>query len=91
MLDTLKLRLRITNNAYDDEITELIDEAKERMILHGVDPLKINVDDMNVKSAIINYVKANFGLDNQDSPKYMNSFMECVKILTLTTYQNGAV
>lgn len=89
MLDKIKLRLRISNNKYDTEILDLINEAKETLKSHGVLSTKISESDPNISAAIILYCKANFGLNNTDSEKYMNSFKDKVALITLDSNYVG--
>lgn len=58
-LDKARLALRITTDAYDDEISELIEAAKGDLQIAGV----ILPDDMYgvVNTAINTYVKMRFG------------------------------
>lgn len=56
MLAEVKLALRITTNAYDSEISALIDSAKADLGIVG-----ITEDDDLVKQAIKTYVRMNFG------------------------------
>jgi uncharacterized phage protein (predicted DNA packaging) len=77
MLADMKKALRINNTAYDEEIQDLIDEARQDLILAGLSETvvnnKTNVDPL-IKRAIRTYVKANFGWDNPDTTKLQNSY-----------------
>lgn len=57
MLAAAKLALRLTTTAYDDEIGRLIDSAYLDMAVAGVP----EAEDALVKTAVITYVRANFG------------------------------
>lgn len=60
MLNKVKTALRITTNAYDDELTDLIESAKLDLGIAGVEvPAPI---DALVTKAIITYCKMSFGL-----------------------------
>lgn len=95
MLEDVKTILRISNNAYDTEIEDLIEAAKIDLKLSGVnvdktvtetynpepteenpepDPVEIQVIDPLIKRAIIVYVKANFGWNNPDAERLLQSF-----------------
>lgn len=87
MLEDVKAILRISNNAYDAEINDLIEAAKIDLKLSGVnvnktvtqtytpEPTKENPEpDPLIKRAIIVYVKANFGWNNPDAEKLQQSF-----------------
>jgi uncharacterized phage protein (predicted DNA packaging) len=76
MLSDIKLSLRITNSAYDLEITDLIEEARHDLMLSGVSSLKANDElDPMIKRAIKTYCKANFGFDNPDSERLNNAYL----------------
>ena len=72
MLEEIKKYLRISNTAYDAEITDLIEAAKADLRLSGV----INIDETDalIKRAVSTYVKANFGWNNPDVDKLQNSY-----------------
>jgi len=84
LLDDIKQTLRITTTLLDAEIEDLIDSAKADLILSGVLENKLLDSDMLIKRAIILYCKANFGLDNKDSEKYMTSYISLKTHLTLS-------
>ena len=72
MLEKIKLSLRIKNDKFDTEITDLINSCKLDLGLSGVK--KIDDTDPLIQQAIKIYCKANFGLDNKDSEKYQESY-----------------
>ncbi len=72
MLEKVKLSLRIKSDAFNTEISEMIEAAKLDLSISGVK--KINEDDPLIQQAIKTYCKANFGLDNKDSEKYQKSY-----------------
>lgn len=59
MLDSVKVALRVTTDAFDTEIQDLIDAAKLDMGLAGV--TNTEVTDPLVKKAIITFCRVNFG------------------------------
>lgn len=71
-LDEVKLALRITNAAYNSEITRLIDAAKIDLKTGGVEVI-VDTDQLTL-SAIVLYAKANFGMTNPDMDKYQKSY-----------------
>lgn len=83
ILDDVKTILRISNVAYDTEITDLINAAKADLALSGV--LDTTDTDPLIKRAIITYVKANFGWNNPDSVKLQNSYDMLKGHLSLST------
>ena len=72
MLEKVKMALRITTDAYDDELEELIDAAQLDMGIAGVIPEEI---DPIVSRAIITYCKMSFGLP-EDYDKLKASYDE---------------
>lgn len=60
VLDKVKMALRISTNAYNDELTDLIEAAKQDMGIAGVE-VPANIDEI-VQRAIITYCKMSFGL-----------------------------
>ena len=86
LLDDVKLALRISNNAFDSEINDLIAAAKADLQLSGVDPTKAADDnDPLIKRAVITYVKANFGFDNPDAERLQRAYDMLKAHLTLST------
>lgn len=85
MLDSVKQALRVSNNAYDDEILDLIDAGKSDLRLAGIffeegaeetDPL--------IKRAVKVYAKANFGYDNTEADRFQDSFVMLKQHLALS-------
>ena len=74
MIEDIKRALRISTNYFDVDIQDLIEAARADLILSGVLATKAVDGDMLIKRAIILYCKSNFGLDNKDSEKYMQSY-----------------
>ncbi len=72
MLEKVKLSLRIKSDAFNTEISEMIEAAKLDLSISGIK--KIDEDDPLIQQAIKTYCKANFGLDNKDSEKYQKSY-----------------
>ncbi|MBT2722311.1 head-tail connector protein [Bacillus sp. ISL-46] len=72
MLDKIRKSLRITHNALDDEIQDLIDGAILDLQLSGVK--KTDSDDPLIIRAVTTYCKANFGFDNPDSEKLNQAY-----------------
>ena len=72
MIEIVKLALRIKNSVLDLEIGDLIESAKVDLKISGV--RRVNEDDPLIQQAIKTYCKANFGLDNKDSEKYLKYY-----------------
>lgn len=89
MLEDTKISLRITNTAFDVEISDLIDAAKSDLILSGVTTTKANsTTDSLIKRAILIYVKANFGWANPDAEKLQISYNLLKMHLTMSVEYN---
>jgi len=76
-LAAMRAYLRITHNSLDGEITDLIAAARDDLVLGGVLRSRAeNEDDALVKRAVGLYVKAEFGLDNEDADRYREAYRE---------------
>ena len=58
LLDTCKMALRVTTDAYDTEIQEYIDSAKLDLGIAGVESA---IDNSLINRAVITFVRLNFG------------------------------
>lgn len=65
MLDRVKLSLRLKTNAFDDELTSLIESAKLDLKIAGI--FNVSEDDAQIRTAIITYCKLNWGTPYEDS------------------------
>ena len=72
MLDKVKLALRITTDAFDTELTDLIEAAKQDLGIAGV---VLSEADAVVTRAIITYCKMSFGLP-EDYDRLKRSYDE---------------
>lgn len=73
MLEKVKMALRIKTDAYDDELTDLIESAKLDLGIAGVTvPSEL---DAIVTTAVITYCKMSFGLP-EDYDKLKRSYDE---------------
>lgn len=84
ILDDIKLSLRITNTAYNAEITDLINAAKGDLGLSGVLNSALDTDAM-IKRAITLYCKANFGFSNADADRQMMAYESLKNHLSLSS------
>lgn len=90
ILNDAKIALRVNNTAFDAEIQDLIDAARQDLILAGIIPSKANDDtDPLIKRAIITYCKANFGYDNPDADRLQKSYDMLKMHLTLAEDYNS--
>ena len=84
MLDAVKIALRITHNALDNEILDLIESGRYDLKLSGVSGFKSNDDtDPLIKRAIIMYAKANFIADAKEAERFQLSYNMLKNHLTL--------
>lgn len=86
MLEKVKLALRVSNSAFDDEITSLIEAAKIDLQNGGV--LRTDPADALVERAIVLYAKANYGMANPDSVKYDEAYHNLRQKLSLSGKHN---
>lgn len=88
MLENVKLALRITTDAFDNEIQSLIDSAMIDLGIAGVvsDVLTTTTADAIVQQAVITYCKMNFGLVD-DYDRLKKSYDEQkAQLVTATNY-----
>lgn len=82
MLEKVKMALRITTNAFDDELTVLINSAKLDMGIAGV--VVPETLDAIVERAIITYCKVHFG-EPDDYDRLKASYDEQKAQLSMAT------
>lgn len=63
MLEKVKLALRISTSAFDEELQDLIEAAYADLNIAGV--RTVNSDDPLIQRAVITYCKCNFGNPEQ--------------------------
>ncbi|MFC3883756.1 head-tail connector protein [Bacillus songklensis] len=84
MLADVKTALRISHDALDTDISDLIDEARQDLILAGLSSAKANDDeDALIKRAIKTYAKAHFIADNVTAERFQKSYDMLKQHLTL--------
>jgi len=90
ILDDARKALRMSNTALDSEITDLVNGARQDLILSGILSTKANDDtDALIKRAIIIYCKAYFGFDNPDAERLQKSYDSLKMSLVLSTDYTG--
>lgn len=76
-LTSIRQYMRITSTAFDPELKDLINAARADLVLGGVLEAKANDEtDPLIKKAVTTYVKAEFGLDNEDADRLRASYKE---------------
>lgn len=84
MLVDIKKALRVSHNALDDEITDLIEAARHDLMLSGVSSTKANdVADPLIKRAIKTYCKAEFISEVKEAERFQQSYNMLKTHLTL--------
>lgn len=76
MIDKAKLALRISTGFFDDEISDLIESAKDDLRYSGVKDEKVDTEnpDALITRAVITYCKAHFGYDNPDKEGLIKAY-----------------
>lgn len=78
--------LRLTSKDFDGELADLICAARGDLSLGGVLPEKAeDEEDPLIKRAITTYVRAEFGLDNEDAERYRESYRQQKTALALAS------
>ncbi len=84
-LASVRHSVRLSSTAHDGELTDLINAARADLVLGGVLEEKANDEsDPLIKKAVTTYVKAEFGLDNEDADRLRASYREQRNGLTLS-------
>lgn len=76
LLDNMRMRLRLTTDATDEEIEDEINAAIYDMRRCGVKEALLNMEHPNplVKHAIAAYVHAHYGMDNSEREQFIASY-----------------
>lgn len=86
MLDDIKNVLRVSGTDFDVELNDLIESARQELLLAGVHTTLANSNsDALVKKAIMVYCKAEFGFDNQEADRFRKAFDSLKQHLTLSS------
>ena len=85
--------VRTKSTAFDGEIADLIRAARVDLALGGVLPERAQDEaDPLIKRAVMNYIKAEFGLDNEDAEKFRAVYERLKVSLTMSSdYVGGEV
>ena len=81
MIDKIRLRVRLTTNALDAEIADLIEEAKADLILSGISESKIVDEDPLILRAVTAYCRAYYASqkDEADNAARLSESYESIK------------
>lgn len=91
MLDKVKRELRIKSDAFDQEIQDLIDDARMDLIQSGVAKSVAEKDEPDplIRRAIIFYAKAYYGMDNPDAARFTESYQMLKNHISLAGDYDG--
>lgn len=89
MLEKVKLALRVSGKAFDDEINDIIEAAKEDLYAGGVSEQAVDSGGAMINRAIVTYAKANYGMANPDSEKYYEAYVNMREKLAFSSKHNG--
>lgn len=80
LLDDVKVAVRVKSTATDSEIQALVDAAFADMKRVGVDEALLDVDSPHalVRSAVLCFVKARYGYDNEDASRFESAYKQTV-------------
>lgn len=90
--DDVKVALRVSTDALDAEVSAMVDAAIADMRRVGVpEPmLAEHTMDPLVKAAVILWVKAHFGYDNDEAPRFEASYRQIVRDILNSPTSYGA-
>lgn len=84
LLEKVKLSARISGNAFDEDVQDMIASAREELVQSGVSRTKADSDeDPLIIRAIKLYVKANFGIDSPNAYRFQSSFNSLKRHLSM--------
>lgn len=84
LLEKVKLSARISGNAFDEDVQDMIDSAREELVQSGVSRTKADsIEDPLIVRAIKLYVKANFGIDSPNAYRFQSSFNSLKRHLSM--------
>lgn len=94
LFDDIKPALRISksNKAFDTEVQDLIDAARQDLKLAGISASMVGAEngiDPLIKRAITTYTKANFGYDNPDADRLKDSYESLKNHMSLSGDYNA--
>lgn len=84
LLEKVKLSARISGNAFDDDVQDMIESAREELVQSGVSRKMADSDeDPLIIRAVKIYVKANFGIDSPNAYRFQQSFESLKRHLSM--------
>ena len=85
MLDKVKLALRVTTDAFDDEISDLIEAAFADLGIVGI-PAAAQMSDALIIRAVTTYCKAHFGAPDEYDRLKASYDEQKAQLITATGY-----
>lgn len=85
IISAVKMSLRISTSAFDDELSELIDACKSDLTMKGVD--KIDDNEKLTRQAIKLYCRANFANgDTKERELYADRYEKLAAAMSLCSF-----
>lgn len=85
IISAVKMSLRISTSAFDDELSELIDACKSDLVMKGVD--KIDDSEKLTRQAIKLYCRANFANgDTKERELYADRYEKLAAAMSLCSF-----
>ena len=85
IISAVKMSLRISTSAFDDELSELIDACKSDLAMKGVD--KIDDSEKLTRQAIQLYCRANFANgDTKERELYADRYEKLAAAMSLCSF-----
>lgn len=78
LVEQAKLALRLTGDAFDDEVDMLVGAAVTDMLRVGVSADYVSALGPLVRQAACLYCKASFGFDNDEAARFQASYRQTV-------------
>ncbi len=90
LTDDVKVALRVSSNAYDAEVAALVAAALADMRRVGVpDEALSRSPDPLARMAVLLFCKARFGYDNDEAPRFEESYRQTVADLANSPAYTG--
>lgn len=89
LIEKVKLSARISGDAFDDDVQDMIDSAREELVQAGVSRTiaESEVDPLIIRALKI-YTKANFGIDSPNAYRFQSSFDSLKRHLSMAVDYN---
>lgn len=84
LIEKVKLSARISGDAFDDDVKDIIESAREELVQAGVSRVKAESDDDPlIIRAVTIFAKANFGIDSPNAYRFQSSFESLKRHLSM--------